>query len=119
MTFGGCKSLRKSFFNKEEDFSEFNNKFHSNPDYQLSRVDFPIKGFFVEGEEEKSWTKENWKLHKTQVGETKEGKYQVDLIKKKNLVIEKIWIENSEFYVERRFKRIDGEWYLVYFKDIN
>ena len=114
---GGCKLFNKS--SKIEDFPEFNKKFHHDTLFQLSRVDFPINGFFIDNNNEVSWTRDNWKIHKTPVGETQEGEYQVEVIKKDNLVIEKIWIENSEFYVERRFKKIDGKWYLVYFKDIN
>jgi hypothetical protein len=116
---GGCESLKHSVFNKKEEFDTFNEKFHDDSSFQLSRVDFPIKGYFIENNEEKKWTKENWMIHKTPVGKTKEGQFEVEVIKKEDTVIEKIWIKNSEFYVERRFRRKDGKWYLVFFKDIN
>ena len=35
------------------------------------------------------------------------------------ILIEKFWIDNSDFLVERRFKKIDGKWFLIYYNDVN
>ena len=117
--FWGCNSRKISLLKSRESFTEFNEKFHQDSKFQISRVDFPIKGYFTDGDNKKEWTKENWIMHKTPVGETEMGEYKVEVIREEDLVIEKIWIEASEFYHERRFKLIKGKWYLVYFKDMN
>lgn len=115
----GCNTQSSLLFNKTEDFSVFNEQFHNDSTFQMSRIDFPVEGKKKTRNKKIKWTRDNWIIHKTPVGEFKNSDYETELTVKKDMVIEKIWIEHSEFYTERRFKRIKGKWYLVYFEDIN
>ena len=103
-----------------ESFDTFNIQFHSDSIYQISRVAFPIGGKYVEGFEKYKWTQNNWRFLKTQV--LKNNKIEDckhSLIQNDTLVIEKFWIDNSGFKLERKFKRVNGKWYLTYYDDIN
>ncbi|KFF05452.1 hypothetical protein [Flavobacterium reichenbachii] len=103
-----------------ENFDQFNKRFHSDSVFQISRVDFPIEGTHVSGFEHYDWTKKNWEFQIVPVSEqNKIDEYQHSLIKSDTLIIEKFWIENSGFQVERKFKIIDGKWFLIYYNDIS
>jgi hypothetical protein len=112
-----CKKMQLPSFTKNENFSEFNQKFHQDSAFQMSRIQFPVEGQKRRADTSQKWKTENWVLHKTPVGNTKTDNFEVKVVVKENVVTEKIWIESSEFYVERKFKRINGKWYLVYYDD--
>lgn len=103
-----------------ESFDNFNNQFHSDSSFQLSRIAFPIGGQVVNDTENSTWNKRNWEFLKTPVSlnvDTTECRHS--LVMTDTLVTEKFWIDQSGFKVERRFKLRDGKWFLVYYDDIN
>ena len=103
-----------------ETFSTFNERFHRDSSFQLSRIAFPIGGHYAEGEYSHEWTDKNWELLKEPVAETATTQeYKHGFQKTDTTVIEKYWIEESGFKVERRFKKIGGKWYLTYYDEIN
>ena len=106
--------------NRSENFEEFNRQFHSDSIFQLSRIKFPIEGKLIDGFKEQNWTSKNWELMKIPVLEKSSlPNYKHSIRKTNGVVIEKFWIDNSDFLVERRFKRIDGKWFLIYYNDVN
>lgn len=103
-----------------ESFDNFNAQFHSDSSFQLSRIAFPIGGQFVDGSKHYKWTAKNWKLMKQPVSaKVNTTEYKHSLTRTESLVVEKFWIENSGFMIERRFERKDGKWYLTYFENVN
>lgn len=103
-----------------ENFNEFNIRFHTDSIFQLARVNFPIGGKSIDGFEKHDWTLKNWEMLKTLVIETSQTKdYKHSLTKSDTLVIEKYWIPESGFEVERKFKRINNKWFLIYYNDVN
>lgn len=102
-----------------ESFENFNTRFHTDSLFQLSRIKFPIGGQFVDGFERHEWTIENWDLHKEPVSGKKLKGFEHTITKTDTTVVEKIWIENSGFNFERKFKIIEGQWFLTYCKDLN
>jgi hypothetical protein len=104
----------------DENFDAFNERFHSDSVFQISRIDFPIEGISVSGFDKHNWTKTNWEFLKIPVSEkTNIEDYEHSLVKTDSLITERFWIENSGFEVERQFKRINGKWFLIYYNDIN
>lgn len=99
-----------------EDFSSFYSKFYSNTSYQNERILKPLKGKIIEWDDD-IVKEETWDNKKVTIT-SKEKFLQVyknlktDLIKKDTVVIEKYWIEQSGFLVERRFILQYGKWYL-------
>jgi len=99
-----------------EDFSFFYSKFYNDTSYQNERILKPLKGSI------KTWDddvvkEETWDNKKITVT-SKEKFIQIyknlktDLIKKDTVVIEKYWIEQSGFLVEKCFILKSGKWYL-------
>ncbi|OXA80438.1 hypothetical protein SAMN05444397_102211 [Flavobacterium aquidurense] len=125
----GCqnKNKKSSDLNKKsakietsEKFNQFNIRFHSDSIFQISRIDFPIEGLSVSGFDRHKWTKENWEFMIIPVSEKNTiDEYEHSLIKNDSLVIERFWIPDSGFEVERQFKLIRNKWFLVYYNDIN
>ncbi|TVQ45066.1 MAG: DUF4348 domain-containing protein [Saprospirales bacterium] len=97
-----------------EDFDLFYLRFHNDPDFQLSRIDFPLEGGLVQSHGEELWTPENWPIMKVPVWDINDPEYSVDYKQTEVEFIQRIWIENSGFISEYRFRLIDGKWMLVY-----
>lgn len=96
------------------EFDKFFKKFHSDSLFQLSRIIFPLAGENIDGWERDSlWYKEDWTLHTNLQIDT--SIYKEEFIYSDSLVKQIVFIEGSGFYVERHFKLINGEWYLVYY----
>lgn len=106
--------------NREETFDSFNERFHSDSSFQLSRIAFPIGGRYADGENSHEWTVRNWELLKEPVKETVETtEYKHSLQQTDSTVVEKYWIEDSGFKTERHFGKKGGKWFLTYYEDID
>lgn len=105
----------------DEAFTEFNQKFHTDSLFQMSRIKFPIGGNKVDGwEKRETWDLKNWEMLKSPVSKKNAFKeYQHQASFSDTLVTEKYWIQDSGFSTEVRFKKADGKWFLVYFNDVN
>lgn len=104
----------------KESFETFNRKFHNDRSFQMSRINFPLEGVFVDGVENHKWNKDNWEFIQAEVSENpKSEEFEHSLIKTDDMVVEKYWIEDAGFKIERHFKLKNGKWYLVYYDDIN
>jgi len=103
-----------------ESFEKFNQRFHADSSFQLSRIAFPIGGRFVDDLESRLWSPDNWEVLTTPVSAiTDTTQYKHSLVRTDSFVTETFWIDQSGFKVERRFALKDGKWYLVYYDDIN
>jgi len=103
-----------------ESFQSFNVRFHADSFFQISRVAFPIGGKYIDGSNQHSWTRQNWKQLKSPVGSRVDtSQYKYRLIRTDSSVTEKFWIDQSGFNIERRFKLKKDKWFLTYFNDIN
>jgi|GEM_PF-1869024 len=100
---------------KSENYEAFSDKFIKDAQFQLSRIAFPIKGGNSEGE---NWTKGNWSVMQTPLSDFKNNKqYKYDIQKGTNSVVEKLWIPDSDMFLECHYELIDGKWYLTAYYD--
>ena len=110
----------KNTANEIESFDEFNMRFHTDSIFQLARINFPIGGKSIDGHEKHDWTLKNWQMLKNFVVEKSSNKeYKHSLSKTDTLIVEKYWIPESGFQVERKFKRINNKWFLIFYNDVN
>lgn len=120
-----CHSTRKTATTEKrsstkgriENFDEFYNKFHKDSVFQVSRTKFPLGGMSVSGSEKTKWTRTNLPLLKIKVYDIDTTQYKISIKRTANSVIQKVWIEDSGFKFECRFKLIDNKWFLVYVLD--
>lgn len=106
------------------DFETFYDRFHSNPDYQMAHISFPLEGLPSNADAETiasgdfRWEAEDWQLH--QPFDPANGEFKRELISFGNdMVIEKITHKNGQFGTVRRFAKLGGEWYLIYYAGLN
>lgn len=110
-----------------EEFDLFYIKFYQDSIFQISRICFPVGGVI------KYWNENNdpniiiekWQESKMPIISSKEtllkhyNNIESSITKADSMVIEKHWIENSGFSIERRYKLIYNKWYLVYYDLFN
>ena len=101
-----------------ERFEEFEKKFVSDAQFQLSRIIFDDLGYVPDEDPEAEavkWTPENWTMMKATLADVQKDKtYKTKLNVLANQRIEKIWIEDSSFLLEYTYTRIEGKWYLTH-----
>ena len=113
-----------------ESFPDFYNRFHTDSVFQLNRISFPLPGFnsevhfsnlenasiqIIDGEKVNYyWSKENWITHKP-IELTSNIRSEQE--KSDSMIIERIYIPDSEFEIKRIFKLLRSNWFLVYYKD--
>jgi len=118
--FIACHSLKKSqTANHSEDFNQFYFQFHADSIYQLERIKFPLEGRRYDNDEEIRWSRKNWQQLKYTVYEVDTNQYIVEFDVSDTLVFERIYIPNSGFDFQCKYKLIDGKWFLVYCLDQN
>ena len=118
MFMAGC-SNKVTISKIDEPFDSFYDQFHSDIYFQLSRVQFPLGGELVSIDGGEPWTKEDWEPHLQKVTDISDPEYDTEIIRKDEEVIDKVWLRDSGFSIERRFEKIKGKWYLVYYQTVN
>jgi hypothetical protein len=121
-----------------EDFDLFTKHFYSDSIFQMSRIEFPLKGLYNEPVESTMsnpigdtilyvWERKNWTIVKTSFINNKDTSIQdrygtkyIRRIKKNSTeVIDSVYIEDSGFITVRKFKLKDKKWYLTYYEIYN
>jgi phosphate-selective porin len=118
-----CKTGKKTATDKAgasiENFDQFYNRFHSDEDFQMSRIRFPIEGLNIDGNQTTTWNKNNWAVLTVRIFDIDKKKFKTTHKKTDNSFEQKVWIEDSGFLAEHKFKLIGKKWYLVYAYDQN
>ena len=115
-----CQSLRKgSKSDQTEDFDHFYHEFHTDSVFQLKRIIFPLEGMRYDNGEEGKWSKKNWQQKRNTIYDVDTNLYKTEFIRSDSLVFERIYIPNSGFDFQCKYKLIEGKWYLVYCLDQN
>lgn len=123
--------------NSPENFVEFSKKFYTDSLFQLSRINFPIKGMYnivvpvtttnaVGDSIISGWKKKDWKLLKNVYFPNNEDTIVIEnntyirkTQKKAKSVTIKTYIENSGFSVTEKYALKKGKWYLIYFSSLS
>ena len=102
--------------NQEEGFIHFYEQFHSNEQYQLERIVFPLEGLppFADTIETYYWQREDWVIHKPfNNSEFKQEFIYID----KTVVVEQF--RSEELGMSRTFAKFNSKWYLIQYNAIN
>lgn len=111
------KGVVKFSGKKTEKFELFYDKFHNDSLFQISRVQFPLKGQQIHLKRSISWKKENWLMIKARASEIDRSQYNVKIVRKNDSYFEGIYCKSCAFSFEMEYKLVDGKWYLVYLQE--
>ncbi len=125
----GCSNPTQRINNKAinevviQDFNSFYSKFYNDSSFQHERILRPLKGT-IKAWENDSVKEESWN-NKRIIVTPKENFMQVyknlktDLIKRDSSAIEKYWIDQSGFIIEKKFILKSNKWYLYIYNISN
>lgn len=123
------QAYQNSVFNEDStvptDFMDFYIKFHQDSLYQMEHIQFPLKGMpamAVDLSQDSInnfyWQAEKWKIHRPFMGN--ENEYLKEFRTISDQLISEFIIEKQMGYgMERRFSKLGGRWYLIYYMDMN
>ena len=106
-----------------EDFLDFYDKFHTDSAYQMEHIMFPLMGLPANADTISNLKnfrhkKEDWVLHHH--FNDPFGDYEREYATPDdNIVVERFVIRKAGFYMERRFAKLDDEWFLIYYANVN
>ncbi|MEO0339702.1 MAG: hypothetical protein AAF242_10855 [Bacteroidota bacterium] len=122
-----CKNNKASNLDLAQDLSDFQafyERFHGDADYQLAHINFPLQGAPDNAANDPSynddfrWTKENWVINKPI--DLEETGFKRSLFPLgEDLIIEKLQHESGGYEMQRRFSKVNGEWYLIFYAGLN
>ena len=103
---------------ESEIFDSFYLKFHQDTLFQINRIVFPLDGYNLNNENAFNsnsnfkWNRKEWTYHKL-------IKFDMQFKKETTIhgdsAIEKIYIPNSGFEIIRKFSKVKGKWFLVFY----
>ena len=119
-----CKDKKTEDSTKEEtvtlpeDFLQFYDRFHSDFDFQISRIIFPLEGKLEETGEGGMgyWHADDWTFHRH--FSEKDSHFKRAFSTKGNLVIEIIADASQTFSMERRWAKLQDGWSLIYYRSM-
>lgn len=142
----GC-TIKRDAYSKEkimrdtlvaEDFDSFTKRFYTDSVFQISRIEFPLKGLhneIVEITQSNSigdtilyvWQRKDWTIAKTNfisnndtsIQDCYGTKYIRRIQKNSAEVIDSVYIEDSGFITVRKFSVRNRKWYLTYYEIYN
>lgn len=106
----------------DEDFTSFYNHFLNDADFQLARITFPLEGLPPGAEttdlEDFRWERSDWQIH--QPFDPEATGFETEFVDiGRDVMVERIVHESGEYGMMRRFARLSGEWYLIYYAGLN
>ena len=107
-----------------EDFVTFYEQFHKDEEFQLQHIIFPLKGLPGAADAETIeknnfyWQGDDWKMHHELVNPDNMFTQSFLMIDDK-LIIDRIDLEGQGMGMERRFAKLDDDWYLIYYIAMN
>lgn len=123
-----CKEKQKKITgetsgNLPAGFEAFYKKFHQDSFYQIEHCVFPMEGLPDQADSSLNtagfrWTPENWRMHK-ELSDTSSGMKRTWDIISDQMVNERMLNEQQGIGMERRFAKMNDEWYLIYYVGVN
>jgi hypothetical protein len=104
-----------------DDFHVFYDKYHTDSLFQLNRTMFPLKGLAkaidsTKIAQEVIWQKDQWIMHKP--FDSQNGTFERTFTNIGGIVTEKISANEGLFSLEKRYAKLGGDWYLIYYQEL-
>ncbi|MBK8502499.1 MAG: DUF4348 domain-containing protein [Saprospiraceae bacterium] len=106
-----------------DDFLTFYRQFHQDTAFQIAHITFPLEGIPANADtltapDNFRWQQNSWKWHRP-IDPALTGYEQKYQVITQEMVIEKIIEKTSNIGMTRRFAKMDNEWMLIYYADMN
>lgn len=106
-----------------DDFLDFLDQFHTDEDYQMAHIRWPLQGVptMIEDSIDVAtfrWTKDDWVMHKGFDTDNAEFEQSFKPFGD-DMIIEQIIHINGKTGMERRFARSEDGWNLIYYAAMN
>lgn len=112
-----CKNAKTI---QAEDFEEFYQKFITDEDFQLSRIDFPLDGCETDSDTTIYWNSANdWAMLTISIHDVDTTEYKVEKSYLPAKVVLKIYIPDSGFGIIQEYELQDGKWYLALYDSMS
>ena len=100
------------------DFDAFYERFHADSAYQMAHVTWPLDGNIVTNaagvSRDEQWVPADWRLHRpVDLGDSYVREVSND---EDELVTERIKTREGKYILERRFAKLGGDWYLIWYR---
>jgi len=103
-----------------EDFDEFYQKFLTNEEFQLSRIEFPLDGCETDNDTVIYWNSAaDWTMLIESVYDIDTIEYKVEKIFSPAKVVFKIYIEDSGYGITQEYEQEEGKWYLIMYDSMS
>ncbi len=105
-----------------EDFIAFYEQFHLDTAYQVAHIQFPLEGIpSLSANTDLEgftfwWERVGWKYHKP--FNDNDGTFTRTFTNFAGIITESIQDDSGQFTMMRRFSKMDGEWTLIYYKEM-
>lgn len=104
------------------DFEDFYERFHSDTNYQMAHIVFPLSGLPANADtlqaQDFKWQKDSWKWHRA-MDETLSGYERSWQVISDEMISETIVQTSVGIGMTRRFAKVGGEWNLIYYAGMN
>lgn len=106
------------------DFLAFYQVFHADSAFQTDRIIWPLKGLPDQADAETILgdhfyhQRDDWTIHRELVDPGNEFDHYFALVDER-LIVERIQTRATNLGMERRFAKMDGKWYLIYYAGMN
>ena len=117
---GGSSEISEKF----ADFEAFYERFHTDSLYQVEHIIFPLEGLPADADSitlatgNYRWEKDSWIMHRRFDQGSNDFEIQLTPVMD-DVIIEKIIHKSGAYGMIRRFARMGGEWYLIYYAGLN
>lgn len=104
-----------------DDYHTFYDMFHSDSVYQMERIVFPLAGLTQSKDsaqiaESIQWTAQDWRIHKP--FDSQNGTFERVFTITGGVITETITANGGLFSINKRYAKLNGEWYLIYYQDL-
>ena len=100
-------------------FGDFYERFHADSAYQMAHVTWPLDGNVVTnaaGERrDERWEASDWRLHRPlELGDSYVR--ELEASEAAETVTERVKTREGQYILERRFAKLGGAWYLIWYR---
>ncbi len=101
-----------------DDFLAFYNQFHEDSVFQMTRINFPLKGIKaienIGGGESYSYSQDEWIIHKP--FDDMGGTFSRSFEEFSGIVVETMLANEGQFRSVRRWAKLGDEWHLIFYQ---